>query len=110
MNFGSVTVGTQSAAQTLTLTNSSTSSITGLHVAIGTPYKLTQNQCTQTIAANGTCTMGIAFAPQLAGSRSGSVTLTDSAANSPQVIAVSGTGVMASPTATATATPTPSGM
>ncbi len=45
------------------------------------------------LAAGSACTLQIAFAPTAGGTRSGLLTVTDNAANSPQTLALSGTGV-----------------
>jgi hypothetical protein len=49
------------------------------------------NGCTAgAYAANSTCTIGVSFAPLASGARAATVTLTDDAANSPQVINLGG--------------------
>src|SRR5207248_7936686 len=50
------------------------------------------NNCPSSLVANSTCTISVTFSPSANGSRSASVTITDNAADSPQSIALSGTG------------------
>src|SRR2546421_439597 len=50
------------------------------------------NTCASNIEAGGSCTIVVAVPPHAAGTRSASITLTDSAANSPQTVALTGTG------------------
>ena len=45
-----------------------------------------------TLTAAGTCTVNVTFAPTTSGIRSGTVTVSDSAAGSPQSVGLSGTG------------------
>jgi hypothetical protein len=45
------------------------------------------------VAANGgTCTMNVTFTPPALGARTGTLTITDGAINSPQHVSLSGTG------------------
>jgi hypothetical protein len=51
------------------------------------------NTCGTSLGAGLTCTVSVTFAPTFPLSRVGSVTITDDASNSPQTLALSGTGV-----------------
>src|SRR5206468_10150449 len=51
------------------------------------------NTCGSTVAVSTACTMQVAFAPTVGGPRSGSLTVTDNAPNSPQALSLTGTGV-----------------
>ena len=53
-------------------------------------FILTNGCTTSTYAVNATCALGVSFAPLASGARSATVTLTDDAANSPQVINLGG--------------------
>lgn len=52
------------------------------------------NNCTTVAPGGGTCTVTITFTPSAAGARSATLTVNDNAANSPQTVALSGTGVV----------------
>ena len=93
LNFGSVTVGSESAPQSLTLTNPSRAAVTNIQVAIQAPLSLSTGSCGPSVAAGSSCVLTVTFAPQHPGVRNGSITITDSASNSPQVVSVSGTAV-----------------
>jgi hypothetical protein len=93
--FGLVTVGTSSAAKTLTVANNQTTALTinsitftGAHPG---DYSQT-NTCGSSLAANTKCTIAVTFTPEATGSRAASITLTDSATNSPQILPLYGTG------------------
>jgi len=51
------------------------------------------NDCGASVPAPGQCTITITFKPKAVGARLGTLTLTDSATNSPQSVSLSGTGV-----------------
>ena len=53
------------------------------------------NNCPASLAVNATCTVNVVFAPTAVGSRSGSLSVTDNAASSPQAVSLSGTGAAA---------------
>jgi len=93
--FGNQAVGTSSAAQVVTLTNTGTStlSLMGIKVTGGDRLDFTQtNTCGSTLAANASCTISVVFTPTKTGSRTATLNVTDNAAGSPQSVALSGTG------------------
>lgn len=95
LTFGVQSVGITSAAQAVTLTNSQTEALTISGISFGgsNPGSFTQsNNCASSLAAEGTCTISVSFAPQAAGPLSATLTVNDSAGNSPQTVAVSGAG------------------
>src|SRR2546422_866243 len=99
--FGNQRVGTTSAAQNLTLTNNG-----------GTPLNLTSititgaqaadfafaagNTCPTgagSVAPGASCTISISFTPAATGARTATVTITDDAAGSPQLVSLVGMGI-----------------
>jgi len=92
--FGSQAVSTTSAAQIVTLTNTGSAALTLTSITATAPFAET-NTCGAALAAGGTCTISVTFTPTTAGSAVGTVTLVDNAGNTPQTIALSGTGVTA---------------
>jgi hypothetical protein len=95
--FGNQTVGTESAAQVVTLTNTGQSALSISSIALtgaNTSQFVygTTTACT-TIAVNGTCTFRVRFNPTVTGADSAAITITDNATDSPQSIALTGTGV-----------------
>jgi len=102
LSFGNQTIGTTSAAQAITVTNSGTqnlivsgASLTGLDAA---QFTLT-NGCT-TVVPGGACTISVRFRPITTGLKTVSVDIVHNAAGSPTRVAVSGTGAIATTTAT----------
>jgi hypothetical protein len=95
LNFGSVMVGSASTSQTLTLSNSGSNavSITSITVAGANSGDFSQtNTCGSSVAASSSCTISVAFAPSASGPRSGTLSVADSASNSPQTASLSGQG------------------
>jgi hypothetical protein len=89
--FSSALVGTTSTAKTVTLTNPGNATLSISSIAITGDYTQTNN-CSGTLTASASCTFNISFSPKSAGSRTGALTITDSAAGNPQSVALSGTG------------------
>ncbi len=95
LNFGTVKTGTTSAAKTVTVTNTGLTTTTINSVAISGNFALTSAstcKASTPLTAGGKCTLVVTFTPAAKGSRTGQITLTDNALNSPQTIALSGTG------------------
>ena len=90
-NFGSTAVGTGTAWSTFTLANSGSSAVNISTVAVSGPFVVSSN-CGSSVAAGGSCPIYVYFSPTAAGAASGKLTVTDSASNSPQTSALSGTG------------------
>jgi len=92
LKFAGTTIGKTSAVKNVILTNSPTPLTMGTVSASG-DYTIASNTCTGTIAANKTCTIGVTFTPTVKGKISGALTIGDGASSSPQVIALTGTGI-----------------
>jgi hypothetical protein len=96
VNFGTQTVGTTSAPMTVTLTNHGTTTVTVTSATItGTSkgdFKIQSNGCTSIAANGGTCTINVTFTPAATGSRTGTLSVTDSDKGSPQTDVLEGTG------------------
>ncbi|MFE9421440.1 discoidin domain-containing protein [Kitasatospora sp. NPDC006697] len=94
LSFGPVATGGSSAAQTVTVSNPTGSA--AAVSAIGTSGDFAQtNTCGSSIAANGSCTVSVTFAPTATGARSGSLTVT--AGGTTSTVALSGTGTAPGP-------------
>ena len=95
LTFGSQTVGASSPAQTVTLSNTGNAglSIAGLAVTGTNAGDFAQtNTCASPVAAGGNCTISVTFTPAASGGRTASVSISDNASGSPQMVALSGTG------------------
>jgi hypothetical protein len=92
LSFAGQTVSTSSAPQTLLLTNTGTGALTPLTTAVSGDFAQTNN-CGSSVAAGAACTISVTFTPTAGGNRTGALTLTDNAGNSPQTVQLSGTGM-----------------
>jgi len=92
LTFPGKTVGSSSAAQTVTLTNPGNESLSISDIEIAGDYAQTNN-CSATLAAAASCTFNVTFTPITTGTRSGMLTITDSAGGSPHSVALTGTGL-----------------
>ena len=93
--FGNQSLGTTSAAQALTLSNTGNAalSITSLALTGSNASDFAQtNTCGSSVAARSKCTISVTFKPSASGSRTASVGITDNASGSPQTVSLSGTG------------------
>jgi len=97
--FASQAVGTTSAAQSITLSNTGTAALSITSIAIaganGADFAQTNN-CGSSVAAGGSCTLNVTFAPQGINSRTGTLTITDNdhaVADSTQTFTLTGTGL-----------------
>ena len=93
-SFGSVTVGSTSAAQTVTVSNTGNVAASVSAVSVTGPFSQA-NTCGTSIAAGGSCTVSVKFAPTAAGAASGTLSVASSAPGSPLTVALSGTGTSA---------------
>ena len=91
LTFSSQAVNTTSPAQVVTVTNSGSAPLSVSSIAATGPFGQT-NTCTVPVAPEGICTISITYTPTTAGSSLGTITLTDNATNSPQVISLTGGG------------------
>jgi hypothetical protein len=98
LTFPNTAVGLTSIAQTVVVKNAGTVAVTLSSVSLtGThPTSFEQlNACGPTLAAGATCTVFVAFKPASAAVLKANLTLTDTAASSPQNVTLSGTGTVA---------------
>ena len=94
LNCGDVGVGFTSTAQTVTLTNQGDAAMTISGVVASGDFAQT-NDCGTGVAAGTSGSISITFTPTVVGSRTGAITITDSATGSPHVISLIGDGLPA---------------
>lgn len=99
LTFATQRLGTSSAAQTVTLTNSGTTTLTIASIAASGDFSQSST-CGTSLAAGSSCSMSVVFAPTADGSRSGTLTVSDGAHGSPQTVQLTGTGASSEATFT----------
>lgn len=92
LTFSTEPLGSSSSAQTVTLSNTGNATLSISGIQINGDFSQTNN-CSQSLAAGASCMMKVTSTPTATGTRSGSMSLSDNAANSPQVVSLSGAGV-----------------
>jgi len=92
LSFPNTVAGQLSAAQTVTLTNKGGVSLTSVAISVTGAFQQS-NACTANLGPNSSCTINVQFNPAAAGAATGTLTVTDSAADSPRTVALSGTGL-----------------
>jgi len=96
LTFSAQLVGTTSSSQAVTLTNTGNASLTFTAIAVTAPFAIATSGTTcstsSPVAAAATCTVAVTFMPTVAGSASGTLSFSDDAPNTPQTIALTGTG------------------
>lgn len=104
-SFGSLPVGTASANEIVFLRNTGTStfSMSGMSITGADPndfFEVTQ-KCGSSLAPSTSCAIYLLFDPTTTGTRNASLTINDGASNSPQTVALTGTGTPAPTTSLA---------
>ena len=93
LSFAATAVGATSAAQNITISNTGGVSAAMQVPVVSGDFKMTANTCGVVLGAGVGCTVSVVFAPTAAGTRGGSVTVTDDAGV--QVASLTGTGTLA---------------
>lgn len=95
LNFGTHKVGTSSAPQTVTVTNTGGTSVrfSGITVTGRNPSDFSQvNACGLNLASGTSCQISVTFTPTATGARSAIVSIADNGGGSPQKVTLSGIG------------------
>jgi hypothetical protein len=91
-DFGNQNVGSTSAANSFTLTNTGTANLNVGTLTTSGEFAFSSNTCNNaTVTPAGTCSFGVTFSPTSAGVKSGSVSIPSNIATA--TVSLSGTGV-----------------
>ena len=91
LTFAGQFIGSTSAAQSVTVSNTGNATLNFSGITISGDFAQA-NTCGTSIAASGVCTISVTFTPTAAGSRTGTLTITDDASGSPHTVSLTGTG------------------
>jgi len=97
LSFAAQAVATSSAATSITVTNNLPTAlrIASITFTGANPGDFAETDtCGSSVAANSNCTISVTFTPQATGTRTATLSVNDNANNSPQTIALTGTGVV----------------
>jgi len=92
--FAKQVINTTSAAKTITVTNSGNVAVVFNSVTTSGDFAVSANTCTGTLAIGKKCKVSVTFTPTQLGPLAGTLTIADNAGNSPQTVALSGSGVV----------------
>ncbi len=99
LSWATVQIGMTSGAKSVTLTNNSSAALAIATIAVGSDFNVNSTTCPlapSTLAIGSSCTISVSFRPLAQGVRSDMITVTDDGPASPQLVPLSGTGVVGS--------------
>ena len=97
LEFGNENLGVLSAPQFVNVNNTGTAALTELSANIAGPDAgdfILSNNCPNSLAVWAVCTIGVAFSPSDPGPRSATLQISDNAPDNPQLVALSGAGIL----------------
>jgi len=100
LSFSDQVINVKSASQSVTLTNNQSTALSITNVAIGgtnAPDFAETNNCLGSVAAGASCLMSVTFTPAAAGSRTGSLTISNTLSSSMLTVPLGGTGLGPAP-------------
>jgi trimeric autotransporter adhesin len=95
--FPKTKVGDTSAAYKFTLKNNLPTTRTGISYSTTAPFAVSTSTCGTTLDSKESCTISVTFSPTATGKATGTLSVSDSANNSPQTASLAGTGDMPGP-------------
>ena len=95
LTFAAEPVGSSTATQTVTLTNTGAISLTPGLISISSDFTETDNCQNATIGAGASCTVQVAFAPTMIGARSGQMAVSANVPGGQLSVSLNGTGLTA---------------
>src|SRR5579862_9312730 len=98
LTFAAQSVGTASPSQTITLSNTGSSSVTinGITITGANANDFSENgNCSSVLGAAASCQTIVIFKPLAAGNRSASISISDNAAGNPHSVSLTGTATQA---------------
>jgi hypothetical protein len=102
LSFSPQLVGTASAAQTATLTNTGSSPVVINSITAGGDFS-ESTTCNSSLAPGADCTISVTFTPSQFGPRTSLVTVNDDTVGSPHLLSLSGIGLTPGPNASLSA-------
>ncbi len=95
LTFASQLLGTKSAPQTVTLTNTGTTALSISSISLqGAGQFKSSHTCGKSVAPGASCSITVRSQPTIEGSNAGTITIHDSASAKPQVVELLGAGTV----------------
>lgn len=92
VSFVPLVVGTTTTSGPVKFTNTSATTVSINSIATTGDFAVASNTCGSSLNSGASCTVKVTFTPSVAGALTGSLATSDSAPDSPQTVALSGTG------------------
>jgi hypothetical protein len=83
-------LNTVSTPQAITIVNNSSTAITNFNFSVTGEFAISSNTCGTSLAPGASCIVYVTFDPTSVGTQTGTLTITDSACNSPQTVNLAG--------------------
>ncbi|MGA8555749.1 MAG: choice-of-anchor D domain-containing protein, partial [Candidatus Acidiferrales bacterium] len=96
LSFGSVALKATSSAQSVSVSNNSSSAITLSNIEVSGPFALTGTALPKTLSSGQSMTLDVSFTPSASGTASGSLNIVSNAQNSPSVVTLKGSATSSS--------------
>lgn len=93
ITFPNTRVGSTSKAKNVTLKNNLSTTLSGISYTTAAPFAVSGSTCGTTLPSKASCIISVTFSPTTSGQASGTLSVKDSANNSPQTVSLTGTGV-----------------
>jgi len=90
--YAAQVLGSTSTSKTFTLINNQMVALSSIAITATGDFAVSATTCTTSLAAKSKCTINVTFMPTKTGTRTGSLSVSDSANNSPQAASLTGTG------------------
>ena len=97
LSFGSQPLESPSSTRTVILANTGSGTLIISSITVNGDFTQTNN-CGANLAASKICTIGVIFSPTAKGTRTGTLSILDNIAGSPQTISLAGTGASSAST------------
>jgi len=109
LTFAAQNIGTSSSPQVITFTNMAAGAVTVLNISATGDFSETDN-CTSSspLSAGVSCIVSVSFSPTTAGTRPGTIAVSNSANTAPVLVALTGSGTAVPPTTPAITNLSPS--
>jgi hypothetical protein len=95
LTFAATVVGTSSAPQTVTISNTSSVAASQLALAASAGFTLSANTCGTSLSASTTCSVGVEFAPTVTGASNGTLNVASPSIATHANVTLMGTGALA---------------
>jgi IPT/TIG domain/PQQ-like domain/Abnormal spindle-like microcephaly-assoc'd, ASPM-SPD-2-Hydin len=92
LSFTKTVIGVTSKPKSVKLTNTGTATLNISSITASGDFAISNNTCGATVSVGASCSVSVTFTPTNKGTRTGNLAFNDDAPNTPQIVALVGTG------------------